>query len=301
MIVGAISLHSQPPLPLIPSYLLACAMAIFALQLIRESINLQPAYRYIIQSQIFANLGGVLLLSIVNIITNESTHTAIFYLEIIVDSLFHFASLCYVIVAVHRFIVIGQDYSERKWTDRLPFVIALTAIFAVLKTTFVRFTYESIEGNETYGEGQRSAFISSQTPHISLSNGLYSMLLLGCPLLQICIILSLDSVSFRHLRFFNAQISDRIASNKNVEWRLLTQSLFSCVPNLIFVLLLLLIPNLDSYGELTRSMATTGLQMFDVMVDSLVIIIYSKPYGYFRARTSDSISVDSDSNEESQF
>lgn len=45
------------------------------------------------------------------------------------------------------------------------------------------------------------------------------------------------------------------------------QSLFSCVPNLIFVLLLLLIPNLDSYGELTRSMATTGLQMFDVIVD----------------------------------
>lgn len=174
-----------------------------------------------------------MLLSVVNIITNESTHTAIFYLEIVrksfhaklnifiqtIDSLFHFASLCYVIVAVHRFIVIGQDYSERKWTDRLPFVIALTGIFAVVKTTLTRLICSfpiaspfphlilpdgSIDGNNT--EDQTSAFISSQTPHISLSNGLYSMLLLGCPLLQICIILSLDSVSFRHLRFFNAQV-----------------------------------------------------------------------------------------------
>ncbi|GMS95102.1 hypothetical protein PENTCL1PPCAC_17277, partial [Pristionchus entomophagus] len=168
--------------------------------------NPVSSYRYIIQSQIFANLGAVSFLACVTVFNGQFSDTVLFHLEIMIDSIFHFASLCYVIVAIHRFVVIGQSFSEKKWTDGVPAVIVTTALIAIIKT----YTVKLSNGSDDYTQARDKRSI------------LTTILVFGCPLIQICVILSLDSISFKHLRFYNAQISDRIASNKNVEWRLLT-------------------------------------------------------------------------------
>ncbi|GMR47141.1 hypothetical protein PMAYCL1PPCAC_17336 [Pristionchus mayeri] len=303
MIVGAISLHSHPSLLFTPGYLLSLLLCFVALTIVRTSPVLQPAfdpltplqsflhptpsrYGYIIQTQIFSNIFGIFCLACGNGLS-KGLHVELFYFEFAADSLFHLASLCYVIVAIHRFVVIGQRYSELSWTESVPGVLMLTAVVALLKTFLVKNSHYSDESYDNTSHGHKSIFAA--------------IFYLMCPLSQICVILTLDLISFKHLRFYNAQISDRIATNKNVEWRLLTQSICSCVPNLIFVILLLLVPNLDEYGDVTRYLSTIGLQLFDVVVDSLVVIVYSKPYGYFRARVSDSLSVESDSREESHL
>ncbi|GMT22355.1 hypothetical protein PFISCL1PPCAC_28658, partial [Pristionchus fissidentatus] len=120
----------------------------------------------------------------------------------------------------------------------------------------------------------------------------FSLFFLGCPTLQVITILALDSVSFRQLREWNAQISDIVATNRNVEWRLVCQSLCSCLPNLLWIFTYFVSPSLDLTSGAMAFLATTGVRLFDVILDGLVIIVFNKPtYNYARphgARSSSS-------------
>ncbi|GMT03048.1 hypothetical protein PENTCL1PPCAC_25222, partial [Pristionchus entomophagus] len=137
------------------------------------------SYRYIIQSQIFANLGAVSLLAFADVFNWRFSDTVIFHLEILSVLHYQWSSWSIQIDSIFHFAICSQSFSEKKWTDGVPAVTVTTALIAIVKTYAVKLSNVSDDGYKQ-ARDQRSMFTT--------------ILIFGCPLIEkLCEILFLNS------------------------------------------------------------------------------------------------------------